>query len=705
MSAKAYEINSKKYAAVLEYLNRQIDIAIHEKDKSKAEQKYKKFIKWLREVPVVGFNSAKYDANIMKMYLSGALSKYDKPDEQEVTPLKTKSMYRVITSKTLKLLDVANFLAAGVSLDKWLKAYKCTMTKGFFPYEWLDSYDKLDQDHLPPYNEWYSSLKGKNIDIEDYEYCKEVWNTNNMTTMMDFLRWYNNCDVVPMVEALDKMFVFYRDKGLDMFKDAISLPGLAYKMLLSCTEEKFSLFKEEDKELFYLLKRNIVGGPSIIFHRYHEVDKTRIRGGKVCKKVLGYDANALYLGAIGEVMPVGDYGTITQYDLQQLKKDVMSDKLFGYVECDISVPDNLYEYFSEMCPIFKNIDIHGTKDVIGEHMADYCTQNNIPCKKSRKLIGSMKGDKILLYTPLLKWYLEHGLEITKFYQAITYTPKKCFTRIVEEVSDARRAGDVNEDMAIIAETMKLIGNALYGRTVMDKEKHTTTTFCGLDKISKRINDPHFKDLEELNDNRFEVMAGKHKIIMDTPIQIGCAVYQLAKLRMLQFYYDCLDKYVDRSDFQYVEMDTDSAYLALSGSKLDDVIKPDMREEYEQDKYNWFPDERTPESKAYNKRTPGLFKVEFEGNAIYALCSKLYFVEGDNYNKYSCKGIQKNQNEISKDRFHNVLFNDVKDMCTNKGFRVINNEMVTYIQHKKGLSYYYDKRVVLADGVSTVPLDI
>ncbi len=45
------------------------------------------------------------------------------------------------------------------------------------------------------------------------------------------------------------------------------------------------------------------------------------------------------------------------------------------------------------------------------------------------------------------------------------------------------------------------------------------------------------------------------------------------------------------------------------------------------------------------------------------------------------------------------------MCTNKGFRVINNEMVTYIQHKKGLSYYYDKRVVLADGVSSVPLDI
>ena len=143
---------------MLDHLNRQIDIAVHDKDKNKAEQKYLKFMKWLREVPVVGFNSAKYDANIMKMYLSGALTKYDKPDKEEVTPLKTNSMYRVITSKTLKFLDVANFLAAGVSLDSWLKSYKCSMTKGFFPYEWLDSYDKLYQDHLPSYNEWYSSL-------------------------------------------------------------------------------------------------------------------------------------------------------------------------------------------------------------------------------------------------------------------------------------------------------------------------------------------------------------------------------------------------------------------------------------------------------------------------------------------------------------------------------------------------------------------
>ena len=43
--------------------------------------------------------------------------------------------------------------------------------------------------------------------------------------------------------------------------------------------------------------------------------------------------------------------------------------------------------------------------------------------------------------------------------------------------------------------------------------------------------------------------------------------------MLEFYYDCLDKYIDRSDFQQVEMDTDSVYLGLSAKSFDEVIKP------------------------------------------------------------------------------------------------------------------------------------
>jgi hypothetical protein len=65
-----------------------------------------------------------------------------------------------------------------------------------------------------------------------------------------------------------------------------------------------------------------------------------------------------------------------------------------------------------------------------------------------------------------------------------------------------------------------------------------------------------------------------------------AVYNLAKLRMLQFYYDCIDKYVDRSDYQILQMDTDSNYFAFSENTLEEIIKPEMREEFKNDYNNW-----------------------------------------------------------------------------------------------------------------------
>ena len=74
----------------------------------------------------------------------------------------------------------------------------------------------------------------------------------------------------------------------------------------------------------------------------------------------------------------------------------------------------------------------------------------------RSLIGSLKGEKILLATPLLKWYLEHGLKVTKVYQVIEFTPKPCFKQFGDALSDARRAGDADPNKSIIADTMELV---------------------------------------------------------------------------------------------------------------------------------------------------------------------------------------------------------------------------------------------------------
>ncbi len=188
-------------------------------------------------------------------------------------------------------------------------------------------------------------MKNKNITDEEYQVCVDAWKDNNMKTFKDFLEWYNNLDVLPFIEAIEKMKQFYIDKRLDIFKDGVSLPGLFLKYLIRTTKEQFYLFDEKDKitdenvkrnNLFYLIKYSIVGGPSIVFNRYHEADKTYIRNlDKLCKTIKGYDANALYLWGIAPKMPVGKHEHITEYDLETLKADIMNEKLFGFIQVDI----------------------------------------------------------------------------------------------------------------------------------------------------------------------------------------------------------------------------------------------------------------------------------------------------------------------------------------------------------------------------------
>ena len=66
----------------------------------------------------------------------------------------------------------------------------------------------------------------------------------------------------------------------------------------------------------------------------------------------------------------------------------------------------------------------------------------------------------------------------------------------------------------------------------------------------------------------------HKVMKnDIPKQIGLFVLQYVKLIMLQCYYDFLDQYLDRSDFEMAQMDTDSLYFAVSkynADQLDDL---------------------------------------------------------------------------------------------------------------------------------------
>ena len=74
-------------------------------------------------------------------------------------------------------------------------------------------------------------------------------------------------------------------------------------------------------------------------------------------------------------------------------------------------------------------------------------------------------------------------------------------------------------------------------------------------------------------------------------------------------------------------------------------------------------------------------------------------------KYSTKGLSKRQNVIDKEAFLAVLTNRRSGSGVNRGFRVRDSSVMTYVQDRAALSYFYGKRKVLDDGISTALLEV
>lgn len=177
----------------------------------------------------------------------------------------------------------------------------------------------------------------------------------------------------------------------------------------------------------------------------------------------------------------------------------------------------------------------------------------------------------------------------------------------------------------------------------------------------------------------------------------------------------------------MEMDTDSAYMALSADTLEDVIRPEMRERFYEEYGKWFPRPYCQEHRKafinggmqkeqweprgecclqvlkHERRTPGLFKEEFNGDGVVALNSKTYFCwcfDSEKKSKYSTKGLSKRTNVLTRQHFLDVLKTKESFRGVNKGFQKKNNNTYTYNQIKTGLTYFYAKRYVNEDGVTT-----
>ena len=722
---KIYDYMKNKYKVLFVSISEAINSSKSDYKKNYHQRNFDKLDKYCRQTPIFGFNSGKYDINVNKSYGFFQCCMDDKIEGV----VKKGSSYLSIKTSSFIFSDIHNYIPPNYSLDQFVKAYTGKSVKHIFPYEWFDSIEKLYDTEFPPIEAFSSKLKGTKCNENIYNHYKKGFDflreEGDIINMKDYLKFYNECDVEPFVEAIDKYREYYKIFDIDMIKDCFTISSLANKMIfhfakntlkdylwnksnyppnihnennidhdelykvinnkiisyknqdqkadrmkyvtennyiydhkvftmlinynfrceycqkdiyndwtldriyntkphlhdncviscLNCNRERgdrytYQSFKnkklldcysevypqiylidEANKRVFYTIKVNIPGGPSIVFHRFHAAYETIIKRclydmvtkswsvvkyGNTVTRILGYDANALYLWCMTQDMPCGEliYIEVQDYDSFLIYNQIISGELFGFVECDIYVKEEDFNKFSEFCPLFKNEEI--PFEQLSDYMKHVYRKINGDKKppKSKKLISSMFAVKKLIYTPLLLWYIKHGLVVSRIYGYIKAIPSKVFLSFTEEVSRRRREGDVDPDKEAIANTAKNIGNSAYGKTIENKSHHKTVTYeTDLSKVYRSINKNNFVDLHEILDHDanifYEINKSKTVVNQDMPVQVGCAILQLAKLRMLEFYYDCVDKYIDRDNFQLMEMDTDSLYMAVGNMRLQD----------------------------------------------------------------------------------------------------------------------------------------
>ena len=110
----------------------------------------------------------------------------------------------------------------------------------------------------------------------------------------------------------------------------------------------------------------------------------------------------------------------------------------------------------------------------------------------------MKAKKILLYTPLIKWYLKHGLRFTAVHQLIEYEPSKPFSWFREEMANARREADKDPLKKQMGDVAKLKGNSFYKKMIEDLGRHKSTKFTRKEKVVNiALRSPFFSNLEEI----------------------------------------------------------------------------------------------------------------------------------------------------------------------------------------------------------------
>ena len=283
--------------------------------------------------------------------------------------------------------------------SEYLKILK---QKGAYPYEYMNSFKRFNEDKLCARKYFYSSTKDKkvsedgkisdgHVSIEDYMVCEKIWDRFKMKNMGDYHDHYLKKDVLLLADVFEKFIDTYlKYYELDPCH-YFSAPGLPWDAMLKMTGVKLENISDIDQSLFS--EKGTRGGISYIAKRYAKANNKYMSdygSNKQSIFITYFDKNNLYGWAMSEYFPYGEFEWLKSVDeLDIMSFNEKSD--VGYIlEVDLKYPKTLHKLHNDYSLAPEKLIV--TNDIISNYCKSIADKYEIKAGDIKKLIPNL-GNK------------------------------------------------------------------------------------------------------------------------------------------------------------------------------------------------------------------------------------------------------------------------------------------------------------------------
>ena len=161
---------------------------------------------------------------------------------------------------------IKNFPSVYQFCDGDFNKFVLLWRKGVYPYEYMDSWEKFDENTLPPKEDFYSELNLEGISDENYAHAQKVWEVFEIRNRGEYHDLYVQSDTLLLADAFEN----FRDTCIEIYRldplHFLSAPGLAWQVCLQKTNMNLELLTDID--MLLMIEAGIRGGMCQSVHRY-----------------------------------------------------------------------------------------------------------------------------------------------------------------------------------------------------------------------------------------------------------------------------------------------------------------------------------------------------------------------------------------------------------------------------------------------------